>query len=210
MATATVTPTHTATSIPGPIVAMSVNPVGGPIGTKVDFTVQAMARNIGSGGFIKYYGWNFEANEIPAERTDETRGTFMLKESWTYNEPGVFEASFFAWDDRDIIGSSSKTITIWTPVPTPSETPTPSLTSTPTLTLTPTSTPVPPIGPPDLNHDGRVNEKDVLIFINSDDPESEHYDLTGDGQRDSLDVFLFVVYWGWREQTEPPKGLNER
>jgi hypothetical protein len=156
-----------------------------------------------TGGFISYYAWNFEGNEIPDERVSETRQQFSLRDSWTYSEPGVFQASFFAWDNHDVIGSISKTITIWTQVPTATETPTPS------LTATPTSTPVIPVGPPDLNLDGRVDEKDVLIFLNSDNPESEHYDLTGDGQRDYLDVFLFVIYWEWRAP-EPPKGLNEK
>ena len=96
------------------------------------------------------------------------------------------------------------TITPGGPTLTPTITPGgPTLTPTntgvvPTHTNTPSPTPTGPTPTPrpgDLNNDGDVNWKDMLGLADGFIKGGTDNDLTGDGEVDYLDIFLFSQYW---------------
>jgi hypothetical protein len=50
----------------------------------------------------------------------------------------------------------------------------------------------------DFNCDGRINLKDVSIFLfwmNRREPEAQRYDLNGDGRLDIRDISIILYYW---------------
>jgi len=69
---------------------------------------------------------------------------------------------------------------------------------TPTVTGTPTVTPTPTPRIPDWNHDGRVDGEDLAILIRGYHTlgGGQACDLTGDGDADEEELFIFTTWWG--------------
>jgi hypothetical protein len=128
----------------------------------------------------------------------------------------VVQASFT--DSTGVVHNSNAENVVWvtpitptptdtptsTPTATATNTPTPTATSTPTPTSTPTSTSTPTRTPStscaDLNGDGRVDLRDVLIELRallrrSHDPR---FDLNHDGRVDLRDLFVVIEQLGRR------------
>lgn len=82
-----------------------------------------------------------------------------------------------------------------TPSETPSRTPSNTPTSTDSPTFTPSATPTSDASRFDLNGDGEVDVRDLLILVHSFDTDNEQADFNDDGVVDSKDLFLFCQHW---------------
>ncbi|MCA9442130.1 MAG: hypothetical protein KC964_15095, partial [Candidatus Omnitrophica bacterium] len=153
--TDTLTATNTFTLIPTstetpknirPESKLTIHPSGG----SPPLLVTLIGQGNDLDGHLVHYGWSFETPSILDASQSGTAPVVRSIVTHLYEEPGIYVAAFWVWDNQVVIGSATAAIAIWTPTPTetttatkpmtPSLTPSSVSTATPSTTKTPTAT----------------------------------------------------------------------
>jgi len=213
--TATATATATATSkpniVPETVLRTDPDPTTGTAPLAVTFVASATDTD----GQLTQYGWAFEDPEVlDATFAVSAQSVVNVTAEHTYTSAGQYVFAFRVWDDAGASVSATGEVTVlsptFTPTPSATSTPTETPTRTPPATDTPTATPSPSPTetPPSATHTPIATPTETLpVATPTGTPHEMTGDVTGEGDVNHNDIFLFSLYWH-RRNDESPEGCN--
>ena len=161
---------------PYPAVSLSASPIEG----LAPLTVNLVGSATTDEGVLTSYYWLFDV-DVNSEIYYISDVSVISATDYTYDEPGIYEAQFWAENSFDQARYAIRQIAVWTLTPTPA----------PTVTPTPH-----PLDIYDLDDDDEIEMGDLLEFIECVYNNNSRGDFNKDGVVDGLDLFYLSKGWG--------------